>query len=61
MNFLMENIKNKSEARKFGIDFQYWISQQRISYGECFYFQNFLTKLAKKFGLVKEFKENAII
>lgn len=57
----MAHIKTKEQARQYGIDYQNWASNKDLSYGEVLHFQNKLSTLAKKFGLVKEFKENGII
>lgn len=57
----MNWIKTKDQARQYGIDWQNWASNQSLSYGELIHFQNKLTKLAEKFGLVEEFKENGLI
>jgi len=57
----MNYIKTKEQAREFGIFHQQWASQKDLSWGELIEYQNKLTILAKKFGLVKEFKENGII
>lgn len=57
----MPYIKTKEQARQYGIDFQNWASNQVLSYGELIHFQNKLTKIAEKFDLVEEFKENGII
>jgi hypothetical protein len=57
----MNHIKTKEQARQYGIDFQKWASEKSLSYGEVSHFQNKLFTLAKKFHLVKEFKENGII
>jgi len=54
-------IKTKEQARQYGIDFQNWVSDKNLSYGEIFHFQNKLQKIAEKFDLVEEFKENGII
>jgi hypothetical protein len=54
-------IKTKGQARQYGIDFQNWASKQNLSYGELIHFQSKLNVIAKKFGLIREFKENAII
>lgn len=57
----MPYIKTKEQARQYAIYYQAWSSDKNLSYGELFHFQNKLSTLAKKFGLVKEFKENGII
>lgn len=62
MNMLIPKyIKTKEQARQYGIDYQNWASNQDLFYSEVIHFQNKLTTLAKKFGLVREFKENGII
>jgi hypothetical protein len=57
----MNLIKTKEQARQYAIDYQNWSSNKDLSWGESLDFQNKLRSLAKKFGLVKEFKENGII
>jgi len=54
-------IKTKDEARQYAIDYQQKVSSCNFSYAELIEQQNELIKLAKKFGLIKEFKENGII
>lgn len=53
--------KRKASARQKAIDWQYEASQKNYSYAELAYFGNFFTKLAKRFGLTREFRENGII
>jgi len=57
----ISQVKTKDQARQVAMDFQEWASNQNLSYGELAQYQSDLHKLAKRFGLVKEFKENAII
>lgn len=52
---------NKEKARRVGTRWQLDFASQRYSYNELWYWQIKLEKLAKKFGLIKEFKENGII
>ena len=52
---------NKEKARRVGIRWQLDFASQRYSYNELWHWQIKLEKLAKKFGLIKEFKENGII
>ena len=54
-------IKNKGMARQVAIDFQRWASERNMSYKDIAYYQNYFYNIAKKFGLVREFKENGII
>lgn len=53
--------KNKEEARQQAIDWQQWISGQNLSYGEIIDDTEHFRKTGKRFGLLKEFKENGII
>ena len=57
----MAYIKTKEQARQYAIDWQVWQSDKNLSYEEVIHFQKKLTTLAKRFGLMCEFKENAII
>ena len=54
-------IKTKEEARQLAIDWQSWASKKSLSYSEFSLWQIYFEKLAGKFGLKKEFKENCII
>lgn len=51
----------KEEARQYAIDWQYWVSEENLSYEELADWQVHFTDIAKKFGLVREFIENGII
>ena len=53
--------KTKEDARQEAIDWQIWVSEQNLSYGELAEYQDYFTKLARRFGLTKEFRENGII
>lgn len=57
----MKVIKSKEQARVLAQQWQHKASTQALSYGELFTATNYFTKLAKKFHLVREFKENGII
>lgn len=54
-------IKTQEQARDYGVFYQHWASDKDLSYGELIHFQDKLSTLAKKFGLINEFKENGII
>ena len=51
----------KEKAREKAIDAINNISQNNYSYYELFIIQNKLYKIGKKYGILKEFKENCII
>lgn len=57
----IKNAKTKGDARQVGIDFQDWVSNQNLSFGELIFYQNLLNPMAKKFGLIQEFRENGLI
>lgn len=54
-------ITNKQLARDKAIDWQRTASQQNYSYAQLAYYEHVFEKLAKRYGLIKEFKENGII
>lgn len=57
----MNNYQKRKEAvRKKAIDWQLEASKQALSYGELAEIGNFFYKLGKRFGLLREFRENAI-
>jgi hypothetical protein len=57
----IKNIKTKGDAIQLAIDWQNLISTKAISYAELAEYTAEFTLLARKFGLVREFKENGII
>lgn len=48
-------------ARNYAIDWQNWVSEQNLSYGELADWSDYFYKLAKKYNLLREFKENGIL
>lgn len=58
----IKEIKTKWQAIEFAIKWQSWISQRKKTYlSELYDWQQEFIKLGRKFGLLKEFKENGII
>jgi hypothetical protein len=55
------NIKTKEEARQYAIDWQHKTTNKSLSYGELAEYAGQFRTLGKKFGLLREFKENGII
>lgn len=53
--------ENKEQARQMAIDWQNQQATESASYLEMVEQAEKFWKLAKKYGLVKEFKENGII
>lgn len=51
----------KAAAREQAIDWQMWQSEQNLSYGELAAYQAHFETLGRRFGLLQEFRENAII
>ena len=52
--------KRKQNARQQAIDWQCNAGKKNISYAELAEIGNFFHKLGKRFGLLREFRENAI-
>ena len=53
--------KRKENARNKAIRFQCALDEYNLSWSELAEWQDYFYKLARRYGLVKEFKENAII
>ena len=52
--------ENKSRVREMAIDWQIEASENDYSYGELSYFGEIFRKLGKRYGLLREFRENGI-
>lgn len=57
----IETIKSQEEARDYAIEWQKWVSEQNLSYGELMEWDDFFEELAEKYDLVEEFETNGII
>lgn len=53
--------KAKERARDKAIEWQMDFDNHNYSYGELAYWGDYFMKLANRYGLVKEFRENGII
>lgn len=51
----------KERARNKAVEWQNGFCDQNYSYGELVYWQDYFKCLAKRTGLVREFRENGII
>lgn len=51
----------KGEAVQKAIDWQYNFDSNNYDYYDLMLYDEYFTKLAKRYGLIKEFKENGII
>jgi len=57
----IKNIKTKFQAQEIAINWQMWQSAQILSYKDCISWAEYFREIGKKFNLIKEFKENAIL
>ena len=53
--------KAKERARNMAVEWQINFCDKSCSYGELAYYGEYFERLAKRYGLVREFKENGII
>lgn len=51
----------KENARQKAMEYQYNFDKMVHSYSELALYTEYFAKLAKRYGLIKEFRENAII
>ena len=51
-------VKTTAKARELAVDWQIWQAEQALSYSELAEYADYFTKLADKFNLTEEFKEN---
>ena len=51
----------KARARDIAIEWQNDFDNHNYSYGELAYYGDYFERLAKRYGLVREFRENGII
>ena len=57
-----DNYKEKKEkVRKEAIEWQNEFAKHNYSYGELACYQNYFENKGKRYGLIREFKENGII
>ena len=56
-----KKIHTEQEAREYAIEWQKWVADQNLSYGELLDWGIIFERLANKFKLEEEFKENGII
>lgn len=53
--------KAKEGARNKAVEWQSSFCDHNYSYGELVYYDDYFRRLARRYGLVKEFRENGII
>lgn len=51
----------KERARDKAVEWQSGFYDHNYSYGELVYWQDYFERLGKRYGLVREFRENGII
>ena len=51
----------KADIREEAIRWSYEFAEHNYSYGELADFSEYFTRMGKRYGLLREFKENAII
>lgn len=56
----MTYTEKKSQIRQEAIDWSYDFCNHNYSYGELAFFQCYFEKMGRRYGLLKEFRENAI-
>lgn len=52
--------KRKAEVREEAIEWSNDVGNHEYSYGEFAYFEDYFGRLGKRYGLLREFHENAI-
>lgn len=57
----LADIKTADEARQLAIDYQNYIGEVSMSYGNLAMYSGSFIAIADKFDLTEEFKENGII
>ena len=53
--------KNKEKAREFAVTWQQQFNDNNYSYLELADWQSYFEEIGRKYGLLKEFRENGII
>lgn len=56
----MTYAERKENVRNEAIDWQIWAAENPMSWGELFAWEQHFEKLGKRYGLLKEFRENGI-
>lgn len=51
----------KEAARQQAMEWQEWLSEHSVSYGGLSDAMEYLESLGRRYGLIREFRENAII
>ena len=54
-------LERKAQLADFACEWQWWQSEQSLYMSEVAFWADLFRKLGKRYGLIKEFKENGII
>ena len=54
-------VESKQDARDIAIQWQQWQAEQALSWDDMAFYEDYFYRLARKNGLIKEFRENGII
>lgn len=57
----MSYAEKKEKVREEAIEWQYQFSEEDHFMSEYAYYSDYFTKLGKRYGLLREFRENGII
>lgn len=57
----MTDVKTKKQARQKAIDYQFWQTNQNLSYEEAINWEYYFRSLSRRFNLNAEFSENGLI
>ena len=52
--------QRKASVYQEAVEYQIWASSQSLSYGELAFYNDYFHKLGKRYGLLREFRENCI-
>lgn len=50
----------KAAVRERAIEFSLTVGEKNLSWGECAYYGSMFEKLGRRYGLLREFRENGI-
>lgn len=53
--------KKKEQVRQEAIEWQYNIAEQNYSYSDLVYWYQHFYRLGRRYGLLREFRENGIV
>lgn len=59
--YILNYREKKARAREEAITWQNEFADHNYSYGELAYYQNYFENKGKRYGLIREFKDNGIL